>query len=375
MSANRLFIAAAGSGKTTLIINEVLANKIDRILITTFTIANAQLIREKLMRANCGLLPANVAIQTWCSFLLEHGVRPYRFWDKRVEGMKLVSQPSALCKLPNGRYRSIGEWETDGSLKYQHYFTASMNVYSDKLAKLVFRCQEKSNGYVIKRLEKIFSHIYVDEAQDMTGWDLELFKLFINSNINFTMVGDPRQAVYSTHPDNKNKKYANGKIRDFVASECKGSCEIDDTTLSGSRRNLSAICALSSELYTELPECKSLLEETDAHMGVYFVKQSDVKRYIQKCGYITQLRNNKRRNVLPDVPVINFGISKGLEFQHVLIYPTKPILEWLLNRSAKLKDTSRADCYVAITRAFFSVAFVVEDDFSGVTDGIIIWNE
>jgi len=51
MSVNRLFIAAAGSGKTTLIVNEVLERKAERILITTFTIANAHSINDKILKA------------------------------------------------------------------------------------------------------------------------------------------------------------------------------------------------------------------------------------------------------------------------------------------------------------------------------------
>ena len=48
MSANRLFIAAAGSGKTKLIIDEVINNKESKILITTFTLANERSIRENM---------------------------------------------------------------------------------------------------------------------------------------------------------------------------------------------------------------------------------------------------------------------------------------------------------------------------------------
>jgi len=62
MSANRLFIAAAGSGKTRLIVNESLANKTERILITTFTIANAQSICDKILKANNGVIPENITV-------------------------------------------------------------------------------------------------------------------------------------------------------------------------------------------------------------------------------------------------------------------------------------------------------------------------
>jgi DNA helicase-2/ATP-dependent DNA helicase PcrA len=382
MSNNRLFIAAAGSGKTTLIINEVLANKTDKILITTFTIANAQSIRAKLTKENGGSIPTNVTVQTWFSFLLEHGIRPYRFWNDRVVGLKLVQEKSGLrYTMKNG---TKVYWAESDNFE-QYYFSRNMDVYSDKIAKLVLQCNKKSNGSVIERLSKIFTQIYIDEVQDMTGWDLELSKLFIRSSMRFTMVGDPRQAVYSTHPDVKNKKYANGKIKVFIETECKGQCQIDEKTLLGSKRNAACICALSSALYhTEYTECQSLLELTSSHTGIFFVKQSDVENYVQKCDkaehdkdtepHLVQLRTNKQRPVSPNAPVMNFGISKGLQFHHVLIYPTKPILAWILDHNNALADSSRADFYVALTRAFFSVGIVVPDVFDKSVDGIEMWS-
>ena len=72
---------------------------------------------------------------------------------------------------------------------------------------------------------------------------------------------------------------------------------------------------------------------------------------------------------------MNFGASKGLEFPHVLIYPTNPIKQWLLNNQADLAEASRADFYVALTRAFFSVGIVVDDGFKKDTSGITLWKQ
>jgi hypothetical protein len=55
---------------------------------------------------------------------------------------------------------------------------------------------------------------------------------------------------------------------------------------------------------------------------------------------------------------MNFGVAKGSTFERVLIFPTEPILKYLEDREpAALK--SPEDLYVAVTRARFSVAFVV----------------
>lgn len=363
MSTNRLFIASAGSGKTTLIINDIVDKQSERVLITTFTIANAESIKERILRENKGLFPSNITVQTWFSFLLEHGVRPYRWWNKQVSGMQLVSAASAVY---------LGEENNF----YQHYFNNDMSVYSDKISKLTCRCNDNSSGQVIKRLEKIYKHIYIDEVQDMAGWDYEILRMVMTSSINLTMVGDPRQAVYSTHPDRKYQKYNNGKVLDFIKGECKKiGCNIDEQSLNCTYRNSNEICALSSRLYPALPSCESKLKLTNSHMGVYFIKKKDVENYLSALDGIVQLRNDKRtKGIVPNFDVLNFGISKGLEFNHVLIFPTKPIMEWLKNNNAELKDKSCADLYVAITRAKFSVGFVVDDSFSMSIEGISFWD-
>ena len=369
MSTNRVFIAAAGSGKTTLIVDEVLANKVEKILITTFTLANEQSIRQKLIKANNGVSPLNVTVQTWFSFLIEHGIRPYRFWNERVSGMQLVATTSGFrFNLKNGRPVYWGEKDFD-----KYYFDPNMNVYSDKLPKLVYRCNEQSSGCVIKRLEKIYQHIYIDEVQDMAGWDLELIKLFLKSQISLTMVGDPRQTVYLTHHDNKNSKYAYGKIKEYIQLECaKIQCPIDDTTLRYSYRNAVDICALSSKLFPSYPACTSRLENVNSHMGIYFVKSKNVQKYCETFSPL-QLRLRRDVKIYANAPSMTFGESKGLESKHVLLYPTEDMLKWLCGQKVDLKDKTRAQLYVALTRAFFSVGIVVSNDFLEVMNGIKAW--
>jgi len=370
MSVNKLFIAAAGSGKTTLLVDGVLKNQKDKILITTFTLANKKSIYEKILKSNSGYVPSNVAIQTWFSFLIEHGVRPYRFWNGRVVGLHFVSSASGFrYKQKNGTPVYFGERDF-----FKYYFNSNMDVYSDKLARLVCLCNEKSNGCVIKRIEQIYNHIYIDEVQDMAGWDLELIKLFMKSSINLTIVGDPRQTVYLTHHDKKYQKYAYGKIKDFILNECKNSsCVIDEVTLKNSYRNTATICSLASKLYMNLPICESNLSETNLHMGIFFIHKNKVKEYYTKFRPM-QLRYNKKTELYVDADCMNFGESKGLEYNHVLIYPTKNMLEWLCGQNVSLEDKTKAQLYVALTRAFFSVGIVVEDDFSKTVSGIAMWS-
>ena len=74
--------------------------------------------------------------------------------------------------------------------------------------------------------------------------------------------------------------------------------------------------------------------------------------------------------VNPDYPAHNFGDSKGLTFDRVLIYPTKPMLAWFLDHKTELKFQSRSKLYVAITRARHSVGIVFDNKKGIVVDGI-----
>ncbi|MBI5418386.1 UvrD-helicase domain-containing protein [Candidatus Poribacteria bacterium] len=81
--------------------------------------------------------------------------------------------------------------------------------------KVVFNCNKKTNGKVIDRLSRIYTYIFIDEVQDLAGYDLELLNLFFKCNSATLLVGDLRQGTYSTNSTSKNKKYKKSKIVGF----------------------------------------------------------------------------------------------------------------------------------------------------------------
>ena len=76
LKKNNLIIAAAGSGKTTLLVDTALSIESSNILILTYTNANESEIKKKILETNVSI-PANIKTQTWFTFLLGHGVKPY----------------------------------------------------------------------------------------------------------------------------------------------------------------------------------------------------------------------------------------------------------------------------------------------------------
>ena len=364
--ADKLIIAAAGSGKTTFLVNQALSIQDGRVLITTFTEANEQEIKKKFIETN-GCIPTNVTVQTWFSFLLQHGVKPYQsvICDYHVTGLKLVNAKSGFKGKWRGRPIYFGENDIP-----QYYFTKTMQIYSDKISKFVCRANELTQGLVINRLSRIYQHIFIDEIQDMAGYDLELIKYLLGSNSEILMVGDPRQVTYHTHDEAKYDKYSEGKIEEFIRNECKGhSIEIDKQTLNVSFRNKKDICDLANQVFSQYSPCGYQDQPPTDHDGVFFISPSNVDAYLDKYHPV-QLRDKVTVAVNPNYSAYNFGDSKGLTFDRVLIYPTKPMLNWFINHQSELAFKSRSRLYVAITRARHSVGIVFDNKEGIVVDGI-----
>jgi DNA helicase II / ATP-dependent DNA helicase PcrA len=79
----------------------------------------------------------------------------------------------------------------------------------------------------------------------------------------------------------------------------------------------------------------------------------------------TVLRWNRAANTL-GLLAMNIGVSKGSTFDRVLIFPTKPMLTYIKSGDPTIL-ASRERLYVAVTRARYSVAFVVERQHANYT--------
>jgi DNA helicase-2/ATP-dependent DNA helicase PcrA len=354
---NNLLVASAGAGKTTHFVKEAIKCT-ENVLITTFTEENEKEIKKKFFELNNGVIPHNVTIKTWFSFLIEHGAKPYqgKLTEKKINGLLLVNEKSGLkYKKKFPVYYKEAEIEN-------HFFSKEFQIYSDKLSKFVVRCNEKNNGYVIERMATLFKYIYIDEVQDMAGYDLEIIKLLFQTNSIIKIAGDPRQVTYHTHFPDKYKKYTNGKIQEFIVNECKSmNCNIDTATLKDSWRNNQAICDFANQLFPEYPFCDSLHNEFTGHDGVFLVRERDVERYLEEYSP-TQLRHSRRKKVSFNYEVKNYGETKGLTRDRVLIYPTEKITDWVLNEKEFDNFDIKCKFYVAVTRARYSVAIVCKNN-------------
>jgi len=235
-------------------------------------------------------------------------------------------------------------------------------------------------------LQNIYTHIFIDEVQDLVGYDLEIIRnLFMSKSIIY-LVGDPRQVTYSTHYEKTNSKYNDGKIKDYILEKCKKlNVIIDEASLNVSHRNNKSLCDFSSRLYPDFENSKPCecveCKKSEDHIGVYLVHSKDVESYISQYGLKNFCVLRWQKSIYPER---NFGDSKGLSFDRVLVYPTDTIVEFLKNgKLTKLvKNKKRnifevkrafdiAKFYVAVTRARNSVGIVCDHNESDVfIDGV-----
>src|SRR5205823_2378342 len=109
----------------------------------------------------------------------------------------------------------------------RYYFAGGESIYQDKIAEFIIRCEEASGSRVTAGLRQIYTDVFIDEFQDLAGWDLDLVELMFRSGIRVTLVGDPRQHIYSTNPSPKNKQYLGIEVVNLVEKwEKSGLCQI-----------------------------------------------------------------------------------------------------------------------------------------------------
>lgn len=347
-SNNQLTLAVAGSGKTQSIVDAcVAADSAERILVLTYTAANQQELMDRL--ATSSGHRHNVEVRGWFSFLLNDIARPYLpflYQGKRIEGFDFKSLPQQ--GIANDQWR--------------RYFNKHGEARRVHLPQLAHGVNEAACGKPIARIERVYDCIFIDEVQDLCGWDLEVLRLLMASSIPLQLVGDVRQAIISTNDrEPKNKKYQKMKIWDWFRREEKlGRLSISQ--MNKSHRCRPEITALADSLFS--PELgfdatESLNTKTTAHDGIFLVKSEDVSAYVQVFSPMFLRWSAGSGKGFDDLAPLNIGKSKGLSSDHVLVVPTAEMAKFL-QRATPLEPQRAAYLYVAVTRARQSVAFVLD---------------
>ena len=351
---NKAIIAVAGAGKTYDICKTVLETSTSKkILLTTFTNNGVRSIAKEYKKQNCGILSENVVIKTWFGFMLSDLIRPYqRSLTKKEYAVKGYNYMDAL---PSYIYRLSRD-------NPKYYLDSSGHVYSKNASELALKCDEISNGAVIKRLEEIYSHIFIDEVQDISGYDYSWLLKLCDSKIKVVMVGDYKQTIFSTNSKNihSNKTGANLLIGLEELETCgKLKIEKNNKTLRFNHHIASfANCIFEQREYDIVSN--AIMDDYD---GVFIITDADYHDYVAEMGHTVFLRLNKtdkRLAVLSPIESYNFGECKGMTFDRVVISTsTKTLKDYIVNNKG-LAPLTKAKYYIALTRARKSVVIVMD---------------
>ncbi len=341
-----VIIAAAGGGKTTRIVKQALGGRTEKCALVTYTQNNVGEITDKLYGLNRSI-PPQIEVRSWYSFLLREMARPYQ------------------STLISGRINGI-HWSQKRSDRFakqtdinRFYFAAERRIYSDKMAQFICACDKASNGAVVRRLEQRFDQIYLDEVQDLAGYDLDLVELILRSNLKMTLVGDHRQSTYRTNNSARNTGYVGVKIRKkFEEWQKMGLCDL--TYELETHRCNQSIADLADKFFPEEPKTISLNKATTGHDGVFVICSTDVSAYVAE--YRPQVLRLDVKTDCCGYEAMNFGESKGSTFDRVLIFPHQLGKKWLSSGDFSLVSGSASKLYVGVTRARYSVAFVLDEE-------------
>lgn len=338
---NEVAIASAGSGKTHRLIEEALADPHAQVLIVTYTRENLDEIEKRLWSA-AGTSDHNVISMSWFEFLLRECIKPYQSFRTEILSIRSI----------NFDWKNhIGPKEVDFR---KFYVDAGNNIYRDRVSQLACSLDDISGGKVINRLAECFDAIFIDEIQDLAGYDLDLLARIMKSSIRVIAVGDPRQSVYLTNLSGRNRQYRNADVIRWIKEQEKvGLLKL--TTQSVSYRCNQEICDYADALFPKLPKTKSENTASVAHSGVHLVKVSDLDAY--RLTFSPQELRWDVRSKTAITSAMNMGEAKGTTFDRVLIHPTNTITKSIEN-GAGLAKGARTKFYVAVTRARHSVGIV-----------------
>lgn len=346
MRGSELVLAVAGSRKTQSIIDEcVTAAARNRILVVTYTTVNQAELRRRLAEAKPA---AEVEVVGWFTFLIDNIIRPYLPFTYPGQAIAGFDYPS--------------EYQQGVPVQARHrYFTRTGLLRGTHVAHLATRIVSDAGDLPLRRLEAVYDHIYIDEVQDLSGYDLEVLLLLMGSSVPLTMVGDVRQAVVPTSPrERKHHKFKNMQIMKWFRQHHGKSLTI--TYRSETWRCRPEIVSFADDLFAKawgFPPTVSRNERRTDHDGIFLIRAEHVDAYVEQFAPQPLRWSAGTAKTHGHLRFMNFGEAKGLTRERVLIFPTEK-MKALLQHGTPLEELAAAKLYVGVTRAEQSVAFVLD---------------
>jgi hypothetical protein len=336
MAYRRLILAVAGSGKTSLLINNL--NLKERFLIVTYTNTSLNLIKKRIV-SRFGFHPSNIITYTYFQFLYNFCVKPFVLFKYNLNGIFWNPAPEHTTYLSKDNI--------------DKYLSKSRYLYHNRISK--FTEYEGIIDAIKERLEKFFDHFYYDEFQDLGGHDFNFITHIAQANINFLFVGDFYQNTYVTSFDGK----VNGTLYSKLPNYCKKleeyGIEVDTKVLGNSYRCSPTIC-----LFIEQNLNITIGSNREDGTEIIVVKDSDQAKELINNKEIVKLVYDK--SVSRPYDCKNWGECKGEDdyINTCIILNKKTAGLFKKNKLNELPPRTKNKLYVAISRTRGNCYFVDE---------------
>ena len=355
----RIVLASAGAGKTYFIANDF-PDK-ERVYLITFTHRNVENIRKELLKRFDRMIPENIRISTFDSFVYNQLVRPFEpvanFPGIKSRGVEVNIKPSTDSR-DYGNYFKLDN---------PNHFLLNDKFYVTRLSKFFMKQNRDFKKNALNRLKYFCDTIYIDEFQDYNGWDFKLIEYLMKSpETNVVAVGDIFQSLVANI-----RRDGNGSDLPFsiissvddLSQKLPKKVIIDTTTLVKSRRVAPKVCSFINN-----------------HLGIPIESSSDSNgeiKWLDNISDATPILMNSNipklvwdnRFKCPGVSnFINWSYSKGDTYPKTCIILTKPTST--LSNWDTLSNEVRNKLYVALTRSLGDVYLISSTIFAEYKNSI-----
>ena len=364
----KIILAVAGSGKTYTLCNSINPN--ERNLILGFTHQNLKNITSELVK-KFKKIPDSTKIWTFDSFVYNNFILPFEptivssFGEEEFHssGITLNKPPESEWVKTNLRKncKSNSNKHYYKKDKLFHYIDRDSKCYYIKTtSELAIYCKDLIIERAIKRLQRFFDNIYIDEFQDFRKFDYDLICEIAKKFTSILLVGDYYQhSVISDKNSGRPYKNSNKNIisyEEFKLNLEKLGFSVDTTSLNKSRRCSKEVCQFVKENLNINIDSEGINDGK-----VIYVKEEDACKILNDDSII-KLTYNKS-NTYP-FKARNWSYSKGDTYKNVCVILTKTVTD-KNTQKLKLNDnegpTIKNILYVALTRTSGDLYIMAEN--------------
>ncbi|MFL9838605.1 UvrD-helicase domain-containing protein [Flavobacterium sp. ST-75] len=336
MVDKRIVLAVAGSGKTTMLINQLDLDK--NFLLVTYTVSNCKNLKNKVLK-KFNYLPQNITILTYFDFIYNTCIKPFLFKELKVKGIKWDLPPT---------------WTNQLNRNDKRFYVNNGYLYHNRMAKLIDVANLSQS--VNDRIKKFYNYVLIDEVQDLSGHDFDFVLRLLNTNVNFLLVGDFYQHTYNTSRDGNLHKNLYSNLETFLNYYSKQNITIDLDTLKKSHRCSPTICNYVSEnLGISISSANDNITQIK-----YVDNPTEISNILSDDSIIKLVYNNSNKRSFNSK---NWGDCKGEDsYVDTCIILNKTTYNLYKKQNLKsLNPITKNKLYVALTRTRGNCYLIPED--------------